>query len=48
MQRLKIAFASILCAAVVFAQQPAPAVPTFSESVEVRVLNLDLFGCRHG
>jgi VWFA-related protein len=42
MQRLKIAFASILCAATAFAQQPAPAVPTFSESVEVRVLNLDV------
>jgi VWFA-related protein len=43
MQRLKIAFASILCAATAFSQQPpAPAVPTFSESVEVRVLNLDV------
>ena len=43
MQRLKMASAAILVAATAFSQQPpAPAVPTFSESVEVRVLNLDV------
>ncbi|HKD17974.1 MAG TPA: VWA domain-containing protein [Thermoanaerobaculia bacterium] len=42
MQRLKMASAAILCAATALAQQPPPAVPYFSESVEVRVLNLDV------
>lgn len=39
----RTAVALLLAAATVFAQQPAPAqLPTFSESVEVRVLNLDV------
>jgi VWFA-related protein len=42
MQRLKMTSAAILCAATAFAQQPPPAVPYFSETVEVRVLNLDV------
>jgi VWFA-related protein len=42
MQRIKMASAAILCASTAFSQQPAPAVPSFSESVEVRVLNLDV------
>ena len=42
MQRLKMASAAILCAATALAQQSPPAVPYFSESVEVRVLNLDV------
>ena len=42
MQRTKMAMALALGAATVLAQQPAPTLPTFSESVEVRVLNLDV------
>ena len=43
MHRLKMVAAAILCASTALAQQPpAPALPTFSETVEVRVLNLDV------
>jgi VWFA-related protein len=42
MQRKKAAAMVMLGAATVFAQQPPPSLPTFSESVEVRVLNLDV------
>jgi VWFA-related protein len=38
----KTAAIVMLGAATVFAQQPPPSLPTFSESVEVRVLNLDV------
>lgn len=41
MRTIRTAAALLLAAATVFAQQPAQ-LPTFSESVEVRVLNLDV------
>ncbi len=42
MQRSKVALALALGAATALAQQPAPNLPTFSESIEVRVLGLDV------
>jgi VWFA-related protein len=42
MERTKMAAALMLCAATALSQQPALTLPTFSESVEVRVLNLDV------
>ena len=43
MHRFKMAAAAILIASTAMTQQPpAPALPTFSETVEVRVLNLDV------
>ncbi len=40
--RTRLAASLILAAATAFGQQPARQLPTFSESVEVRVLNLDV------
>ncbi|MFY9551512.1 MAG: VWA domain-containing protein [Thermoanaerobaculia bacterium] len=45
MRSMRLPAALILCAATAFAQEPAPKgppVPVFSESVEVRVLDLDV------
>jgi len=46
MQRIRTSAALLLCAATALAQQPipqpSPQLPTFSESVEVRVLSLDV------
>ncbi len=42
MPRTRMLASLILCAATALAQQPAQQLPTFSETVEVRVLNLDV------